>query len=883
MRIAFVLSGGGAKGSFQVGALRFLYTRGVAPDIICGCSVGAINGVKLAEGEGEPTQGMRGLERLWLGLRTNDDMFRREDWLNQAHPLVRDTIEHPDGGGNAGLSFAEGDYSAWGDLACLPQTIERVSVAVVGALAANEVRRNLELIATAQAVYNLDPIAWKLRGDQQRNIPKSLDTNLVQAWANTGRKLRLATVSLEAGTLRYVTEHGQLLERDNYTPVTLPTQLSSACAPIKDEIDQLVSERASWQGDLAEAVGSQKAAIAAHIRLLTAQIAERTAALRECRRLNPAPRRPAQVDLPTGVLASASIPALFRPVTMEGETYVDGGIREVLPLQAAVDLGATVIYAIDASRPDVVPAASFKGAQMFTLLGRALADLAINEVARDDQTPLRQGGRAIISIQPSFDVHEMTRIEPGLIRVAMGYGYMRASDAIDGATLEERGRQDWVEDALPSGAVPQGDEPWTWVASDPQPHSSTKAHKSAMKSGVHQHYFANAAPLQVNQHDILFAHALLDPHNPPAQVMLQWNDGTWEHRAYWGQSRIPWGTEGTASRRYLGPLPPTGRWVRLDVPATLVGLEGRAVHGMAFTLFDGQASWDVAGRRAGVVARGRDSSDRIARLRQQIRAAELAYFAAPTPGALQNLQAKKRDVRALVRQRLQLGLDVPPHIEKAWMNWEWFAPSPLPAQPWPTPPPSPPPSAIPAVCQPIATAIDDLKAERASWQELLREALPGQRASIVAQINSINATLAQREAELQACFQQHAPPQPLDPVRHGLLLQGSGPERYVVYGGSRLWIRDVAAFNGMGYQTQDVLQVPDEVLARFPQDRPVDGTLLRAKGGAPVYVMDGGKRRRVTSPAVLQREAPVWDNASPHVRDIPGGTLTAIPEGPDVL
>lgn len=59
MRIAFVLSGGGAKGSFQVGALRFLYTRGVAPDIICGCSVGAINGVKLAEGEGQPTQGMR--------------------------------------------------------------------------------------------------------------------------------------------------------------------------------------------------------------------------------------------------------------------------------------------------------------------------------------------------------------------------------------------------------------------------------------------------------------------------------------------------------------------------------------------------------------------------------------------------------------------------------------------------------------------------------------------------------------------------------------------------------------------------------------------------------------------------------------------------------
>jgi len=80
--------------------------------------------------------------------------------------------------------------------------------------------------------------------------------------------------------------------------------------------------------------------------------------------------------------------------------------------------------------------------------------------------------------------------------------------------------------------------------------------------------------------------------------MLQWNDGSWEHRAFWGDDLIEWGVPGTASRQLMGPLPPVGQWVRLEVPASLVGLEERRVHGMAFTLFDGRATWDHAGKAA---------------------------------------------------------------------------------------------------------------------------------------------------------------------------------------------------------------------------------------------------------------------------------------------
>jgi len=119
---------------------------------------------------------------------------------------------------------------------------------------------------------------------------------------------------------------------------------------------------------------------------------------------------------------------------------------------------------------------------------------------------------------------------------------------------------------------------------------------------MHQHYFYGAAErLTVGAGDRLFAYVYLDPANPPSEVMLQWNDGGWDHRAYWGANDINLGTNGTASRFYVGPLPPAGRWVRLEVPARLVGLEGRTLSGMAFTLFGGRATWDRAGKSAPVV------------------------------------------------------------------------------------------------------------------------------------------------------------------------------------------------------------------------------------------------------------------------------------------
>jgi len=167
-----------------------------------------------------------------------------------------------------------------------------------------------------------------------------------------------------------------------------------------------------------------------------------------------------------------------------------------------------------------------------------------------------------------------------------------------------------MDDSSPAGATPgaDGGYGWNWTgARTPEP--------------VHQHYFYGATQrLQVNAGDNLYAYVYLDPANPPSEVMLQWSGvgSGWSHRAYWGANNIPWGTDGTVDRKYMGPLPAAGGWVRLEVPASAVGLEGRTVDGMAFSLYGGRAAWDKAGRRGAPPVgppnpvTGRDGFDNLA-------------------------------------------------------------------------------------------------------------------------------------------------------------------------------------------------------------------------------------------------------------------------------
>lgn len=70
--VAFVLPGGGSAGAAQVGVLRSLLEAGIHPDVLVGCSVGALNAAFFAV---DPTlEQVDRMEALWRGL-SRDTVF----------------------------------------------------------------------------------------------------------------------------------------------------------------------------------------------------------------------------------------------------------------------------------------------------------------------------------------------------------------------------------------------------------------------------------------------------------------------------------------------------------------------------------------------------------------------------------------------------------------------------------------------------------------------------------------------------------------------------------------------------------------------------------------------------------------------------------------
>jgi len=156
----------------------------------------------------------------------------------------------------------------------------------------------------------------------------------------------------------------------------------------------------------------------------------------------------------------------------------------------------------------------------------------------------------------------------------------------------------WIDDEAPAGSTPQNVGSKTWVWTDERSVSGKKSMKH-VSAGVQQQSFTGAkSPLTVQSlDDKLFVYVWLDPKDPPKTVMLQFNDGTWEHRAYWGEDKGPMaGGADDVNHRKVGPLPKAGEWARLEVVAKSVGLAPSAkITGLAFVQCDGTVYYDKAG------------------------------------------------------------------------------------------------------------------------------------------------------------------------------------------------------------------------------------------------------------------------------------------------
>ncbi|MEO1990394.1 MAG: DUF1549 domain-containing protein, partial [Pirellulales bacterium] len=167
--------------------------------------------------------------------------------------------------------------------------------------------------------------------------------------------------------------------------------------------------------------------------------------------------------------------------------------------------------------------------------------------------------------------------------------------------VPDRIEQVWLDDEFPPGAAMQhsGGEETSWLTGDREAGVlSGQRSLERTATGIGQDFYdSGAQSFELQADEEVFAHVWLDPSNPPKSIMIQFNTGSWSHRAVWGDlDAIPWGDRGKPSRYHVGALPQKGSWERIAVSAKALGLKaGVTVKGFALTQFDGHVRWDMVG------------------------------------------------------------------------------------------------------------------------------------------------------------------------------------------------------------------------------------------------------------------------------------------------
>jgi predicted acylesterase/phospholipase RssA len=142
------------------------------------------------------------------------------------------------------------------------------------------------------------------------------------------------------------------------------------------------------------------------------------------------------VSLPDAVLASGALPIVVAPVKLQSENYVDGGIRDLLPVGAIIDAGANLVIAVAAGQPVTPAESSFDQSNLFDIGLRALTDIMPNQILQDHLNPPVPWEVPVkrIEVTPlpvNQVIHGELFIDPGLVAISIDYGYMRAYDDLD--------------------------------------------------------------------------------------------------------------------------------------------------------------------------------------------------------------------------------------------------------------------------------------------------------------------------------------------------------------------------------------------------------------------------------------------------------------------
>ena len=366
-----VLSGGGSRASFHLGALRYLYDKAhIAPSCIVATSAGSIIGTALAQSQdpAEQSEVLRTVEQYWLAMSNAGEMFAEQTWftrlreqwesLSEVVPDLRTEPDPLDPGfydandSDAATLMREaldfdpsanaGDFSLsklWQFLSALPR-LGRAGAGLASML------RGAEIAASA---YRPGSLAYRLL------FESGFTTEAVR---ESGMQLRIAFVGLNSGDLHFMRQDGVIVDPDDKPVLDTP------------------------------------------------------------------------FDLTMGVWASCSIPGVFRPVKLGDELYVDGGVRDNVPVEMAVDtLGVTRPYVIVATPPGVAPPET-DSLDILSIMFRSFS-IVMDEMVRNEVSWARRAGAVVI--EPLINVHSPLVVDQALLRINRDYGWMRAAEEMTGA------------------------------------------------------------------------------------------------------------------------------------------------------------------------------------------------------------------------------------------------------------------------------------------------------------------------------------------------------------------------------------------------------------------------------------------------------------------
>lgn len=379
--VSCTISGGGSRASFQVGALQYLYRHDplFQPTVFVGASAGSILAAGLAQfaAREEQAQWLDDFARIWLTMPEPNAMFQPRPWyqklLDEAPGWLEIVQPSPPPAQKPPSRLA------------LPSFLGRRSPTT-----------------PASPPSPLDPVQAALSPDQELRSQWSLD-HLSAIASHLGRLPRLGS---DVSAIWSGLERTQSM----YRPGPVLRRLL--------EPQFFDPARVAASGN----------------RLRVAMVALESGALRYMTERGLLVDRANQPfddeghDLTLGLLASCSIPGVFRAVPIADETYVDGGTRENLPAELAIGLmGSSRNYILSSQSDGVARRANMADASLFEVVMRS-TDILIDEAGRDELEYAISAGA--ITVYPEVSVHDSMVVEPALLRINADHGWMRTAETL---------------------------------------------------------------------------------------------------------------------------------------------------------------------------------------------------------------------------------------------------------------------------------------------------------------------------------------------------------------------------------------------------------------------------------------------------------------------